>query len=271
MTRTLCAALLALGLAPAAGAQVLPASSGKTGSLPKQEQYKLRGEYRWYSPAYDGWLAKGDLGDEVGLKDDLNTQDDSSWQADGTLQFKPGIKLRGSYLKVETSGSVTGAERAADPTARTVIYGGTRFYKDLDLGGSVKGAYYSGDFEYDVMKGPKGYLGFMGGARVLDVDTVVVSTSLNQRHADTTMSVIPTLGAILRIYSGKFSVEGEAAGMSLSDDEKVYDVGVSARFHIADRVAAMGGYRALSHTGKDGDRRVKLKESGWQFGVEISL
>jgi hypothetical protein len=33
----------------------------------------------------------------------------------------------------------------------------------------------------------------------------------------------------------------------------------------------MGGYRYLSLDGKDGRDQVKIKLSGWQFGLELSL
>jgi hypothetical protein len=43
------------------------------------------------------------------------------------------------------------------------------------------------------------------------------------------------------------------------------------RIHISDRLAAMGGYRYLSLDGKDNLDQIKVKLSGWQFGLELSL
>ena len=71
--------------------------------------------------------------------------------------------------------------------------------------------------------------------------------------------------------AGRFSVEGEMAGLSVGSSGSTFEAEGSVRIHVSDRLAAMGGYRYLNAEGKDGRNQVKMKLSGWQFGLELSL
>jgi hypothetical protein len=82
---------------------------------------------------------------------------------------------------------------------------------------------------------------------------------------------MPVIGVATRLYAGHFSVEGELAGLSVGSSGSTLEAEGSVRIHVSDRLAAMGGYRYLSLDGKDGRDQVKIKLSGWQFGLELSL
>jgi hypothetical protein len=88
---------------------------------------------------------------------------------------------------------------------------------------------------------------------------------------DTLRAAIPVVGLTGRAYFSKVSVEAEGAGFSLGDRGKLYEFETSLRFHISDRLAVQGGYRALKLDGKDERDRVKLDLSGVTFGLELSL
>jgi len=253
------AVLIALSLAGTAQAQ-------DRSNLPPQEKYGLRLQYREYRPSLTGEAQKGfgaADGTVVDVMDDLGFADKRTFDARATIQFKPGWKLRGSYTPLKYEGDVE--------AGRSFSYGETRFARFDHVRSSVKGAYYSADLEWDFIKGQHGFLGALVGARLFDVDAAVVDVSINAREVDTLTAPVPAAGLATRVYAGRLSFEGEVAGMSLGSQGSAVDAETSMRLHLSDRLAVMGGYRYLSLDGKKSPREVKLKLSGWQFGVEISI
>jgi hypothetical protein len=253
------AALIALSLAGGASAQ-------DSSNLPPAEKYGLRLQYREFRPSLTGQAQKGSgdtSGTLVDVTDDLGIADKRTFDVRGTLQFKKGWKIRGSYTPLKYSGDTE--------VPRTFTYGDTRYERFERVVTSLKGAYYSADLEWDFLKGPHGFLGAVVGAKMFDVDASLVNASINAREVDTITAPVPVIGLASRIYAGRVSVEGEAAGLSAGSRGSMFEVEGSVRLHISDRLAAMGGYRHLSLDGKDGKDQVKLKLGGWQFGLEISL
>ena len=75
-----------------------------------------------------------------------------------------------------------------------------------------------------------------------------------------------------RTYYGKhLSFEGELGGGTIGDRGKAWIVCMTARFHVSDRLAAVGGYRRISLRGHDDRDFLDVKLSGWLFGGELSL
>jgi len=234
---------------------------------PSQERYVLRGQYREFHPTLSGRIQKGAFGAEgtlVDVIDDLALDSKRTFDVRGALQFGKGKKLRGSWTPLDYDGDT--------PASRTFTYGATRYSRFSRIVTSVKGNYYSGDIEWDFIKRSRGYLGFVVGAKVFDVDTVVVSPSQEgSREQDTIRAPIPVLGLTGRYYMSRLSLEGEAVGLALGERGSMFEVESSARFHISDRLALQVGYRLLRLDGKDDLDRVKLNISGITFGVELSL
>jgi len=253
------AALIALSLAGGASAQ-------DSSNLPPAEKYGLRLQYREFRPSLTGQAQKGSgdrSGSLVDVTDDLGIADKRTFDVRGTLQFKKGWKIRGSYTPLKYSGDTE--------VSRTFTYGDTRYERFERVVTSLKGAYYSADLEWDFLKGPHGFLGAVVGAKMFDVDASLVNASINAREVDTITAPVPVIGLASRIYAGRVSVEGEVTGLSAGSRGSMFEAEGSVRLHISDRLAAMGGYRHLSLDGKDGKDQVKLKLGGWQFGLEISL
>ena len=253
------AALIALSLAGGASAQ-------DSSNLPPAEKYGLRLQYREFRPSLTGQAQKGSgdrSGSLVDVTDDLGIADKRTFDVRGTVQFKKGWKIRGSYTPLKYSGDTE--------VPRTFTYGETRYERFERVITSLKGAYYSADLEWDFLKGPHGFLGAVVGAKMFDVDASLVNASINAREVDTITAPVPVLGLASRIYAGRVSVEGEVTGLSAGSRGSMLEAEGSVRLHISDHLAAMGGYRHLSLDGKDGKDQVKLKLGGWQFGLEISL
>jgi hypothetical protein len=253
------AALIALSLAATASAQ-------DPSNLPPAERYGLRLQYREYRPGLTGETRKSSSsrdGTLVDVDEDLAIGDKRTFDVRGTIQFKRGWKLRGSYTPLDYRGD-TEARRGFD-------YGETRFSRFDHVVTSIKGGYYSADLEWDFIKGAHGFLGVVLGAKMFDVDAAVVDATTNSRELDTITAPIPVIGLSTRLYAGRVSFEGELTGLSAGSHGSMLEAEGSLRLHLSDRLAAMGGYRHLSLDGKDDNDQVKLKLGGWQFGLEISL
>jgi hypothetical protein len=237
------------------------------GAYPPQESYGIRLEYREWRPTFSGDVRKGfgdDEGTLVDVVDDLGIEDDRTFEARGTLQFKAGHKLRGSYTPLDYGGDV-------DSAARDFDYGATEFQRFERVASSFKGGVYTAAYEYDFLRGPKGFLGATLGAKMLDLDTTVVSVDTGSRELDTVRAPLPSLGLVTRAYAGRVSLEGEISGMTLGDRGTVIEFDFAARVHLSDRLAASGGYRYLSYKATDDNYFADLQIRGWHFGLEISL
>jgi hypothetical protein len=250
---------VALALAGTAAAQ-------DASSLPSQERYHLRLQYRWYHPSLTGDAQKGSAasaGSVVDVNDDLGFTDQSTWDGRGTFKLSAGWKIRGAYMPVQYDGDTE--------AGNTFDYGDIHTVRFDHVVSSVKGAYYSADLEWDFIKGSHGFLGALAGGRVIDLDSSVVNVTTNQREVDTVTAPIPVVGLATRIYASRLSIEGELAGMSMGSRGDVFEAETSVRLHVSDHLAVMGGYRHVSMDGKKDLHEVNLKLSGWQFGVELSL
>jgi len=253
------AALIVLTVARAASAQ-------DSSNLPPAEKYGLRLQYREYRPGLTGEVQKGSTdkdGSVVDVMDDLGLADKRTFDVRGAVQFKKGWKLRGSYMPFDYRGDTE--------VSSSFTYGSTRYARFERVVSTMKGAYYGADLEWDFLKGPHGFLGAVAGARLFDVDAAVVNASINSQEVDTITTPLPVIGVATRFYAGRFSIEGEMAGLSVGSSGSTFEAEGSVRIHVSDRLAAMGGYRYLNVNGKDGRDQVKMKLSGWQFGLELSL
>jgi hypothetical protein len=157
--------------------------------------------------------------------------------------------------------------------AKDFRFQGTNFNKGSHVLTSLKGHYYEGLLEYDIFKlGERGFIGILIGAKILDVDNVVVAPDQGQREVDTITLPIPVAGVTARIFfTSAISVNAEFAGISLGSTGNAYDGDLTLQIHLSDRFALKGGYRYFSITGNDDPDSVKLKIHGWTFGAEVSL
>jgi hypothetical protein len=237
--------------------------------LPPAENYKLRLEAFTWGSTIEGQIQKGfgtTSGTLLDLNDDLGVGNERTWAGDASIQFAPGLKLRGSYTEIEYSG---------DTTARqNFTFGDDQYFVGEHVVTSIKGKYYTAALEWDFVKKPQGFLGVFLGAKILDGDFVVVAPESGKRDVESGIGGLPVLGIATRLYSGKrFSAETEYSGMTIGSRGSVWELYLSARFHLSDRLAAMGGYRRLRIRGEPTEGRdfVEVRLSGAIFGVELSL
>lgn len=256
--------VLALAIPSLAAAQV-PAGPGPSLDYAQSEQYNLRVEYDEFRPSLTGQVRKSGTveGSLIDFDNDLVMDDERTFQVRGAIQFKQGRKVRGSYTKFDYDGDTA--------IQRTLRFGETRYLVGERVVSSIKGAYYTAEFEYDFMQGPKGFLGAIVGGKGFDLDSVLVAPASGKRETDTLRLPIPVLGIVGRTYVGRLSLEGEFSGMTLGSRGTIWEVHVGGRAHLSDRLAGHVGYRYLSLDGEDGPDKLKVELGGLQFGLELSL
>ena len=242
-----------------------PRGAAAQDETPAPERYGLRLEYREYRPTATGTVKKSGVeeGSLIDMVDDLGIQDKRTFDARVTFKIKTGHKVRGGYMPLDYHG-----DQAAP---RNFTFKNTTYFRNDRVVTSLKGSLYSGDYQWEFYRGPHGFLGALIGARVFDVDTVLVDVDEATREQDSVRKPIPVLGAAGRAYAGRVSFEGEFAGLSAGSLGSFYEFETSARVHLSDRLAVMGGYRVLSLNAKDNPDLVKVRMGGWQFGLELSL
>jgi hypothetical protein len=234
---------------------------------PPQEKYHLRVEYREYRPGLEALVVNGTVdkdGTELDLTDDLGVEDDRTFEIRGAIQIARGHKIRGSYTPLDYDGEVEEADQA-------FTYGNTDFQRFDRVVSSFKGGYYGASYEFDFVKGSRGYLGAVAGARMLDIDALVSAPDKSVREINQVRTFSPILGIASRMYAGRFSLETEFAGMSLGSRGSVWEFEIAGRAHISDRLALEGGYRSLKLKGEDGPDNGDIQLKGWNFGLELSL
>lgn len=244
----------------------LPAAAVAQDDFPPQESYGLRVEYREYRPTATGELLMSGIGEEGTLLDiveDLGIQDERTFDARAIFKIKTKHKLKGGYVPIDYAGD--------QDAPRNFTIKNTTYFRDDRVATTIKGALWSGDYAYEFYQGPHGFVGALLGARIMDVDIIVVNVDTAEREIDSGLSPLPVIGIEGRGYAGKFSLEAEFAGLSVGSLGRYYEFEGSARFHISDRLALQGGYRLFSAEVKEEPDLFKLRMSGWQFGLELSL
>src|SRR5215510_10756943 len=191
---------------------------------PSQEKYHLRMEYREFRPGLDAQVVNGTSskeGTELDLTDDLGVPDDRSFEIRGAIQIARGHKLRGSYTSLDYKGEVAEA-------AHPFTYGNTDFARFDRVVSSFKGGYYGASYEWDFVKGSKGYLGGIIGARMLDIDSLVSAPDKAVREINSVRAISPALGIATRVYTGRLSLETEFVGFSMGSKGSVWEFETSA-------------------------------------------
>jgi hypothetical protein len=246
------------------------AQYGGGGGRPNNsEAYKIRLEYRFFEAALEGSVAKGFgalPGTDIDVVTDLGFADDRRWEFRGAIRLGPKMKLRGGYTAIDY-----GAQQLLE---RRIRFDDTVFQSGEDVASSLKGAFYGGDFEYDFIARPQGFLGLTAGARAPDVDYVISSPNTGKRELGTYRPVVPMLGVIGRFYAGRVSIEGSGASFVAVSGRKAIEAEIGARIHVSDRFALSGGYRYLSfkaNAGGDLGDFADFKMSGWTYGIELGL
>jgi len=233
------------------------------------ESYRVRLEYRWFESNLEGNAAKGVggvPGTEFDVVEDLAFVDERTWELRGAIRVGAKWKLRGGYTTIEANGQTE--------LARRIRFDDTNFNAGETVASSLKGGYYGGDLEFDLVSRPQGFFGVTAGARAPDVDYVIAGPNSGKREQGTYRPFSPVLGIIGRIYAGKLSLEGSGGSFAEISGRRVTEFEAAARCHISDRLAVSGGYRYIAFKASSGGDLGDLADftsSGWTYGIELGL
>jgi len=243
---------------------VSAAGSAAAQELPPAENYHLRAEYlRWW-PKLGAEVQKGEEGSLTNVTNDLGVPDEGTFELRGTLRLGASHKLSGSYTRLGYTGDVT-----EHPTVR---YGSQTFFPGTRLVTSMKGGYYGAQYEWDLATGGQGYLGVVLGARLLDLEVLMVAPAEARREQESVKVWRPVVGASGRGYVGsRLSLAGTLAGLTLGSRGYAIELDVSAQIHLFDRIAVKGGYRAVKIKDLRGSTLIEFRDNGATLGVEVSL
>lgn len=245
---------------------MLPVGAFAQQELPPPERYTVRVEYREWRPKLSSEIqygAGGVVGTLLDVERDLGLTDERTYELHGSLQFKPGHRLRFSWTPLDYDGDVI--------VARSFTFSGTTYSVSSRVVTRLSGDLFAGGYEWDFLKNEKGYLGAFVGGQAFSGDAAIEAPGLNVGEQRDVTAFEPLLGLGGRLYAGRFSLEGELSGLVAGRYGYSYEVSGSARFHISDRVAAQGGYRLVRINAKDEPDRLQLRLGGWTFGLELSL
>jgi hypothetical protein len=230
------------------------------------EAYRLRLElFRW-NPTLTSQLQVGENQQEgtlLDLKSDLGFQDKSTYVFGATLKLTPGQKLRGSYTRLDYAGDTN--------ASRSFVFSGSTYNVNTHVISSLKGGYYSLDYELDFVQNQTSYLGLTLGGKLITADASLSAPDQALSSATSSRVPVPVIGLTGRAYAGRFSVSGDASGLTIGKRGNLYELNGAVQFHFSDRLAVEGGYRLLHIKGESDLKFLSVQQSGWHFGGEISL
>ena len=161
----------------------------------------------------------------------------------GQLVFKPGRKHR---IVVEgTPFRLNGLKTVS----RTINYRGQTFTVSQTVQSSATLDYFFGGYQYDVLSGPKGHLGFSVGGSYLNAtgNLSAVQTSVSASKSQTIG--LPLAGVDFRVFPIPhhkiFDVEGGVRGMAFGDYGYYVEATGSGGVNLGP-FAVLAGYRAVN-------------------------
>jgi hypothetical protein len=240
----------------------LPATAQE--QLPGAEQFHLRVEYWNWNSKLDAQFAKGPgslPGTPMDTTLDLGMPDKNNHEWRATLRLGEKHRLRFGYTRLDYAGSVTARQ--------DYIFNHAVFKKDDRLTSTLKGGYYTADFDLGLAQGSWGTFGLLFGAKIADVQAVLSSPGTIETAKLTAPA--PILGAAGRAYFGRVSLSGEVSGLTVGKYGHVFEMDLGARLHLSDRLAVGAGYRLLKVRGVDDPDFLDFHLDGAHFGVELEI
>ncbi len=194
-----------------------------------------------------GWLVDtgGQIqanGSPIDLVNDLN-----AGQRQGTfygqLVFKPARKhrivLEGTPFRINGLKSVT----------RSIVYRGQTFNISQTVRSSASLDYAFIGYQYDVLSGPKGHLGFSVGAAYLGATGLLQAVETNISATKTQQIALPLAGTDFRVFPIPghkfFEIEGGIRGMAFGDYGYFAEATGSGGV-VLGPVTLLAGYRAVN-------------------------
>ena len=253
---------LGLFLLVGAGA-ASPAAAQLT--FPEAEQYSFRLQARLWGPTLSSEVqfSGRQEGTVIDVTRDLAVEDESTFELRASVQLGLGHKIRLGYTPLRYTGE--------KDLTREIRFGDTTYPRGTNLHSSLKGAYYSGDYEIDLFKGSTGYVGAIFGAKVFDIDAVLVAPNRGDRDVETVRVPVPVVGVVGQAYYSRFSAGAELSGFSIGPTANFIEFYANGRFEISSMLGIEAGYRIFTVHGEHDDDKLDLTLGGLYFGAEVNF
>jgi hypothetical protein len=233
--------------------------------LPEAEQYSVRLEGRLWGPGLSAemQMSGSQTGTVIDVPNDLAVGDKSTYQLRLNVQLGTGHKLRFNYTKLDYDGDTQ--------IKKEIKFGDTTYPRFTHLVSSLKGSYYSGDYEWDLAKGQYGYFGLCFGAKVFDVDGLLVAPERGDRDVETFRVPVPVLGVVTEGYYGRFGVGGELTAFTIGKTANFVELDLNTHFALTGQLGVVGGFRFFKIHGEHSNDMLDMKLSGLYFGAEVNF
>jgi hypothetical protein len=233
--------------------------------VPGAEQYTVRLEGAIWGPSLASELqVTGNVqGTLIDVPKDLAVADKGTYEGRLTLQLGVGHKVRLGYTKIDYDGNTQ--------INREIRFQDTVYPRFTRLVTSLKGSYFSGEYQWDIFKGSRGYFGPLVGAKFFDLDAALVAPERGDRDLQTLRVPVPVVGVAGRGYYGRFSFSGEAGGFTIGKKANLIEFAMGTHFNVSDHLGVQFGYRFMRIHGEYSNDLVTMRLSGLKFGGEISF
>lgn len=234
-------------------------------AYPEPEQYSFRLQGRLWGPSISSEVkfSGRQEGTLIDVTRDLGVKDQSTFEVRASVQLGLGHKIRLGYTHLRYTGERT--------ITREIRFGNTTYPRATVLHTSLKGAYYSGDYELDFFKGSSGYVGAIFGAKLFDLDAVLVAPNRGDRDVETARVPVPVVGVVGQGYYGRFSAGAELSGFTIGPTANFVELYINSHFELTTQIGIEAGYRVFSVHGEHDDDRFDLSLGGLYFGAEINF
>ena len=232
---------------------------------PEPEQYSVRLQARLWAPglASEMQMSGSQVGTVIDVTEDLGVEDKTTFEVRAALQLGLGHKIRLGYTKIDYDGD--------QQIPHEIKFGDTTYPRFTRLVTSLKGSYFAGDYEWDFAKGQHGFVGAVFGAKVFDMDGVLVAPDRNERDVETVRVPVPVLGLVGQGYYGRFSAGGELSAFSIGKTANFLEFYLNTHFALTPQIGIEGGYRFLTLHGEHSNDMIDMKLNGLYAGLEVNF
>jgi hypothetical protein len=180
----------------------------------------------------------------------------------GQLVFKPGrrhrIVIEGTPFRINGFKSVS----------RSIVYRGQTFTVNQTVRSNASLDYAFAGYQYDVLSGPKGHLGFSVGAAYLGTTGFLQAIETGVSATNTQQIALPLAGTDFRIFPIPghkfFEIEGGIRGMAFGDYGYFVEATGSGGL-VLGPVTFLAGYRAVNtdiHVTSNGSSGITARLKG---------
>jgi len=239
------AALLAFAAPVRAQYHPRPLNDSPTG-----ERYHIEAAADYWFPTAEMTIASASLGlpgTAIDFKNDLGLTDQRFPALH--LQLKAGgSKLRFEYIPINYTQSAT--------LKQDIVFNGQRYRVGLPVSSALDWKAYRFGYEYDFLRRPRGYVGFVLEAKYTDVTATLAAPPAGAfagiSEFDRARAPIPAIGGTGRVYIvPNISVTADITGFRLPDNVirdasgHFFDVDVYGTLNFTNNVGVQAGFRAF--------------------------